>query len=139
MPSMPRRIVNNFLYEDITYKIRGAVFEVYKQLGNGHKEKVYQKALTSALKAAGLRIEVEKRIEVIFNDIKVGVYVPDLIVENKIIIELKAKPVLLQKDKEQFWHYLKSTNYRLGLLVNFGSYRRVEIYRRVYDTARLSA
>lgn len=134
-----KKKVDNFLYEELSYKIRGAIFEVYKSLGNGHKEIVYKKAFKKALIKRGLNVETERRIDIIFENEKVGTYVPDLVIEDKIIVEVKAKPFLTKKDKEQFWHYLKSTNYKLGLLVNFGSYRRVEIYRRVYDTARSAA
>lgn len=66
----------------------------------------------------------------------VGTYVPDLVVNGKICIELKAKPFLHKQDKEQFWHYLKNSNFRLGFLVNFGASNGIEIMRKVYDSAR---
>lgn len=65
-----------------------------------------------------------------------GTYTPDLIVNNIILIELKAKPNLTRQDIEQFWYYLKGSDYKLGFLINFGAPRGVQIMRRVYETAR---
>ncbi len=124
------------LYENESYKIRKAVFDVYKKLGCGHKETVYQKALDVALLKGSLKIEKEKRLPVIFENVNVGTYIPDFLVEGKIIIELKAKPFITQGDIRQFWQYLKSTDYALGFLVNFGKPAGVQIIRRIYETAR---
>ena len=65
-----------------------------------------------------------------------GTYVPDLIVNEVILIELKAKPILTNDDIKQFWHYLKGSNYKLGFLINFGAVGGVQIIRKVYDEAR---
>lgn len=124
--------VDNFLYEDLTYQIRGCVFEVYKELGNGHKEKVYQEALGAELQNKGIKFEREKRISVFYKNKKVGVYVPDFLVANKVVVEIKAKPFLHKQDIHQFWQYLKGTDYKLGLLINFGSYPKVDIIRRAH-------
>jgi len=62
--------------------------------------------------------------------------VPDLIINDSILIELKAKPRLLKEDEKQFWYYLKGTDYKLGFLINFGAPDGVEIVRKVYDSAR---
>ncbi len=123
------------LYEDITYKIRAAIFDVKKELGLGHKESVYHKALKKAFEKQGLSFESEKQIDVFYEGEKVGTYVPDFIVENKVLIELKAVPKLGKQQLNQFWTYLKGSEYRLGLLVNF-SPLDLEIKRVVYDTAR---
>lgn len=69
--------------------------------------------------------------------IKVGTYTPDLLINDAIILELKAKPFLHKDDVQQFWHYLKNSEYRLGFLVNFGEPNGVQIVRRVYDKARI--
>src|SRR3989338_257102 len=124
------------LYEKESYKIRGAAFDVYKQLGARHKEVVYQRALEKSLEANGLTVEREKQLPVKFNGEKVGVYVPDIIVNDSIIIEVKAKQALIKVDIQQFWHYLLSTEYHLGFLINFCKMGGIEILRRVYDTAR---
>lgn len=126
----------NLLFSDLTYKIRGCCFELYKELGCGHKEVVYKRGLLIKLEKIGLKLSEEKQIPVYIEDKKIGVYVPDLVVEDKILIEIKAKPRLLKTDIKQFWHYLKSTGYKLGLLINFGKPGGVEIIRRIYDQAR---
>ena len=89
-----------------------------------------------ALTSRGLKVEKEKRLPVIFEGERVGVYVPDFLIEGKIIIELKAKQILIMQDIKQFWQYLRGSRYKLGFLVNFGAGDGVEIERRVYDTAR---
>src|SRR3989338_1907123 len=123
------------LYEDLTYKVRGALFNVYNQLGPAFKETVYQKVLAEELQKAGLSFEKEKAIDVVYCDKKVGVYRPDFIVDGKIIIEIKALPFTGKLEKKQTWYYLKGSQYRLALLVNFGS-SELQIERIVYDSIR---
>lgn len=124
------------LYKEESYKIRGSTFKVYKVLGCGHKESVYQRAFEQALTSQGLKVEREKRLPVIFEGKKVGIYVPDFLVEEKIIIELKAKQILTLQDVKQFWQYLTGTEYELGFLINFGKPGGAQIIRRVYNTSR---
>ena len=71
-----------------------------------------------------------------FESKKVGVYTPDFVVEDKIFIEIKAKPFIARQDIIQFWHYLTSSNYKLGFLINFGRAGGVQLVRKVYDKAR---
>ncbi len=123
------------LYEDLTYKIRGAAFKVRKKIGLGHKEIIYQKALTEEFRNAGIAFEKEKIIDVVYNDRKIGTYQPDFVVDNKIIVELKALPSFGRAEEEQLWSYLKGSSYKIALLINFGS-RELEIKRIVYDSAR---
>jgi len=124
------------LYKKESYVIQGGAFEVYKQFRNRYKEKIYLRSLLEYLKTKGLTMEEEKRIPIYFQNKKVGVYVPDLIVNNCIFIELKCKPKITQDDIKQFWYYLKGSKYKVGYLINFGSSNGVQIIRRVYDTAR---
>jgi len=131
---MEKRKVD-LLYKDITYKIRGAVFTVHKILGSGHKEGIYHKALALEFKKWGLSFTEEKVTPVIYEGINVGVYKPDFIVEDKVLIEIKAVPFIIRNHLEQMRHYLSSTNYKLGLLVNFGA-RRAQIKRIIYDGAK---
>lgn len=126
----------NLLYQRESYLIRGACFNIYKKFRNTQKEIVYQKALEVELNSKGLIVEREKQIPVYHLRVKVGVYIPDLIVNNMILIELKAKPFLHKEDIAQFWHYLKNSRFKLGFLVNFGNQNGAEIIRRVYDSAR---
>lgn len=126
----------NLIFPEESFIVRGVAFDIYKQFRNNHKEKVYHNSFLIGLSEKGLLVEKEKRLEVFFKGKKVGIYVPDLLVDGKIIIELKAKPRLTAEDIKQFWYYLKSSNYKLGFLINFGANDGVEIVRRVYDKAR---
>jgi len=128
---MPKRKVNNFLYEDLSYKIRGCVFRVYNTLGFGHKENVYQKALAAEFKKIGINFEIEKILPVLYDGKKVGTYKPDFIVEKKIIIEIKAVPFMPKNYETQLTYYLKGTDYKLGFIINFGS-QKLDIRRRVW-------
>lgn len=78
----------------------------------------------------------EFQIPVLVNGKKVGIYIPDILVNNLIILEFKATPYLTQQAIQQFWQKLRNTPYILGFLINFGKPGGVEIVRRVYDTAR---
>jgi len=124
--------MSKLLYEQESYIIRGIVFDIYKKFRNRHKEKIYQGALYYGLINKGLKTEKEKRISVCFEGKKVGSYIPDLVVEDKIMIELKVKPCFTDDDLKQFWYYLKNSNYKVGFLVNFGAPDGVKIIRRIY-------
>jgi len=127
--------VKDFLYEKESYQIRGACFDVYKAFGGAFKERIVDEALTKALKKRGLEVENQKRIDIYFEDEKVGTYVPDKITNDCILLEIKAKPVLTKQDIDQFWKYLRGSKYKLGFLINF-SPTKLEIKRIVYDKAR---
>ena len=120
------------VYEELTYKIRGALFNVYNQLGPGHKETIYHKALIEELKNQGITFDSERYVPVKYNDTKVGAYKPDLIIDNKIIVELKALPFIGSVEKKQIWNYLKGSEYKLAILVNFGN-KGLDIKRIIYD------
>lgn len=134
--TMERETDAKLLYKNESYIIQGVAFDIYKQFRNRHKETIYQKSFYYGLKEKGLGVEKEKRIDIYYSGKKVGTYMPDLVIEDKILIELKAKPKLSQDDIKQFWYYLKGSNFKLGYLINFGSLRGVEIIRRIYDKAR---
>lgn len=123
-----------FLYPKESYFIRGACFAIYKKFRNTQKESIYQKSLLEELKSKELTVEREKQLPVFHLGKKVGVYTPDLIVNETIIIELKAKPFLHKDDIQQFWYYLKNSTFRLGFLVNFGEPDGVRIIRRIYGS-----
>jgi GxxExxY protein len=127
---------SQFLYREESYLIRGSCFRIYKKFRNTQKELVYQKSLIAELKSLGFVVEKDKQLPVYHLNEKVGVYVPDILVNNSIIIELKAKPFMHDEDIKQFWYYLKNSQFKLGFLVNFGEPQGVKIIRRVYDTAR---
>ena len=118
------------LYEkELTYKIIGIAMEVYNELGYGFLEKVYENALRVAFKEHGTLAESQRPIEVYFHNEKVGDYFADIIVENKVIIELKAVENLKKIHSAQLLNYLKATKLKVGLLINFSpdglEYKRV--------------
>ncbi len=123
-----------FLYADLTYKVRGAIFDVYNTLGSGQKEVIYQRALEEKLKTDGLIFEREKLVPISYNGKKIGTYQPDFIIEDKIILELKALSFIGPTEKKQAWSYLKGSSYKLAFLVNFGP--KLAIERIIFDVAR---
>jgi len=126
--------MTELLYKEESYIIQGVAFDIYKKFRNRHKEKIYQNAFYLGLKNKGLFVEREKKIDILYENKKVGTYIPDLVVNNAIFIELKVKPNfnLTQEDIKQFWYYLKTSGYKLGFLINFGAPNGVQIIRRVY-------
>ena len=129
----------NLIYEKESYLIRGASFELYKELGFGHKEVLYQRGLFVKLVKAGLSVVREDKIPVVVDGVKIGTYIPDMVVNGSIMIEIKAGVMLIRQDLTQFWQYLRIAPYKLGFLINFGNKNGVEIIRRVYDKARLKS
>lgn len=116
------------LYEELTKKILEACFEVSKKLGIGFLESVYEKALIIALQQKGLKVESQVPLKVLFRGAVVGEFYADVLVENKILIELKAINNLANEHFAQLINYLKATGIEVGLLINFGNpkleYRR---------------
>ena len=117
---------------EITYAINGAIFEVNRLLGPGFLEKVYEKALLIELKIRGLKAESQVPITVFYKEITVGEYVADILVKDKVIIELKTVEKLDKVDEAQLLNYLKATGIRVGLLVNF-KHPKAEIKRMVLN------
>jgi GxxExxY protein len=121
------------LYENLSYKIRGCAFKIYNNLGFGHKENVYQRALAIEFEKAGFNFETEKTLPVFYENKKIGIYRPDFIVDNKIIIEIKSVPFMPKTYETQLIYYLKSTNFNLGFLINFGS-KDIQIKRKIWTS-----
>jgi GxxExxY protein len=117
-------------FSEITKAILGCCFDVMNTLGSGFVESIYQNALVIALMESGLQVSSEQGFEVHFRGRKIGIFVPDLIVEKQVIIELKSCEQLVGEHQAQLINYLAVTNLTVGLLVNFGK-RRVE-YKRVH-------
>ena len=114
--------------EELTYKIRGCVYEVYRELGAGFLEKVYESALEIELAKQGLSVVRQQSLIVSYKGAVVGEFVVDLLVEGRIILELKAVSKLLPLHEAQLLNYLKVSNTKLGLLVNF-SYPKAMVRR----------
>jgi len=123
------------LYEEESYKIRGACFKVYNALGGGIKERIIDNALINELSSLGLKVTKEVKIDLYYNGQKIGFYIPDLIVNDKIMIEIKSKPFITREDQKQFWGYLKGTNYQLGFLVVFTP-KKLEIKRFIHTKGK---
>ena len=117
--------------DKITYEINGAVYEVNRLLGPGFLEKVYENALLFELNDRGLRAESQVPITVIYKDKVVGEYFADVVVEDRIILEIKSVERLSKIHEAQILNYLKATGYKVGLLINF-TYPKAEIKRFVY-------
>jgi len=108
------------LYEELTKLILEACFEVSNELGAGFLESVYQNALLLALAQKGIKVEAQKPIALLFRGKNVGQFYADLLVDDKVIVELKAVKSILPEHKAQVINYLKATGIEVGLLVNFG-------------------
>jgi GxxExxY protein len=129
-----KQMNTDYLHEDLTRKVIQVFYEVYSELGYGFLEKVYENAMVIALKNKGLYCQTQRKISVVFRGEKVGEYYSDLIVNETLILELKACEVLVPDHEAQLINYLRSTSIEIGLLLNFG--KRPEIRRKIYTNDR---
>ncbi|SPD74978.1 conserved hypothetical protein [uncultured Desulfobacterium sp.] len=113
---------------EITYLINGAIFEINRELGSGFLEKVYENALLIELRERGLKAEKQVSIKVEYKGHHVGDYFADIVVENQIIMEIKAVSSLDKIHEAQILNYLKATGLKIGILVNF-THPKAEIRR----------
>ena len=119
------------IHEDLTKEIIGICYDVYNELGYGFLERVYQNAMFIELKNNGFDIEVQKKIQVFYKEHEVGWYIADIVVNNCVILELKAQDTLVKANESQLINYLKATECEVGLLLNFG--KKPELIRKVYQ------
>lgn len=124
----------NFKHSEITDKIIRSFYQVYNTLGFGFLEKVYENALMAQLIEDGLFTVKQTPIKVYYKERMVGEYYADLIVENCIIIEIKAAEGIVEEHELQLINYLKATEIEVGLLLNFG--KKPEIRRKVYSNEK---
>lgn len=124
----------SILQKSLTEKILNAFYDVYNELGYGFLEKVYQNALYIELKYRGFDVIPQKQIKVYYKTFEVGEYYPDLIVDDLIILELKASEFLVEEHEWQLLNYLRSTPIEVGLLLNFG--KKPEFRRKVFENER---
>lgn len=110
----------DFKHSEITEIIIKSFYKVYNKLGYGFLEKVYENAMYIELKNEGLFVEKQKPIKVFYNETEVGNYFADLVVNEFIIVELKASESLCEEHEYQLINYLKATEIEIGLLLNFG-------------------
>lgn len=125
------------LFKDECYAIQGAIFDVYREMGCGFLEAIYQECLEKELRLRQLPFEAQKELILSYKGEQlVQTYKPDFICYGKIIVELKAVKEIAPEHKAQLLNYLKITGLELGLLVNFGSYPKVEIVRMANSNFR---
>jgi GxxExxY protein len=117
--------------DPVTHDVIGAAFDVHRELGYGFLEKVYQRAMQVELKLRGQSAELEYRIPVKYKGVVVGDYVADLLVADRVLVELKVAPEYQEADEAELLNELKATGLKVGLLINFGR-TKVEFERMVF-------
>jgi len=124
--------MKELIYEELTYKLRGALFGVYKEKGCGFLEDVYQECLEIELNLQEIQFDAQYPLKLEYKGQPLRkAYIPDFICFGKIIVEIKAVKEITDEHRAQLQNYLKATEYKLGLLVNFGHYPQVQIERIV--------
>jgi GxxExxY protein len=123
-----------FKHGEITQKIIGVFYEVYNELGHGFLESVYEKSLEVALTSMGLKVCRQIEIPVSFRGQRVGVFTADMLVEDCVLLELKAARVLDSSHEAQLLSYLRATEIEVGLLLNFGL--KPDFKRLIFDNPR---
>jgi GxxExxY protein len=127
--------MENFKHQDITEAIIRAFYKVYNTLGYGFLEKVYENALFHELVKMGFLVEKQKRIKVYYDAIEVGDYFADLVVDDLVIIEIKAAEGLVIEHEYQLINYLKATDKEIGLLLNFG--KTPQVKRKIFSSKKI--
>lgn len=112
--------MKNFPHQELTKMIIGIYYDVYNELGYGFLERVYQNAMLIELKKRGYQVECNKKLIVYYKKEVVGEYIPDIIVNDLVILELKAVEYLIEAHENQILNYLKATDCEIGLVLNFG-------------------
>ena len=123
-----------YKHTEVTERVIGAFYDVYNALGYGFLEAVYERALAIELEKLGLHVVTQARIQVSYAGQVVGDYFADLLVEEKVLIEVKAARSLHEEHEAQLLNYLKATRYEVGLLLNFGP--KPQLKRKAYDNTR---
>ena len=113
--------MSEIIYKDLSYKIVGILFGVVKELGSSYKEKYYQRAIEISLKKQNISFTREQKVDILIEGENIGHHFVDFVIENKLILEIKKGNVFRMADIKQVLMYLKSTNFRLGLLAYFGN------------------
>lgn len=113
-------IKDNYIHSEISDLIIKAFYNVYNKLGYGFLEKVYENGMMIELKRLGLNAEKQKQLKVFYDEFEIGEYYADIIVNNCVIVELKAAEAICPEHEAQLVNYLKATDIEVGLLLNFG-------------------
>lgn len=131
----------NLKHNDITGIILNSFYEVYNELGRGFLESVYEKSLAIVLEEKGLKVETQKEVPVFFRGTAVGKFKADVVVEGKVVIELKAVKKIDPAHSAQLLNYLKATQIEVGLVLNFGDkpdFKRL-VFENIKNNPRSSA
>ena len=124
----------DFKHKELTEKIINIFYRVYNKLGYGFLEKVYENAMMIEFKREGILAISQSPIKVFYEGDVIGEYYADILVDNKVIIEIKAAKRLVEKNEAQLLNYLKATDIEVGLLLNFGT--EPEVKRKAFDNTR---
>lgn len=120
MEKMNNQKENKYPETELTRKIIGLAFSVYNKLGPGYPEKIYQQALASDFTESGLSFKKENYCRIIYNGLRIGYFYVDFVVEDKVVVELKARGDIYQKDIAQVLAYLKEKTIKVGIILFFG-------------------
>ena len=116
------------IYPEECYAIRGAIYDVYRELGNGFREEVYQQCLERELASRGIPFDAKKELRIYYKGAPIEkTYIPDFYCYGKIIVEIKSVEALTKEHRAQLLNYLRLTGCKLGLLVNFGAYPKAVV------------
>lgn len=126
--------MEKLLHQELTKSIINVYYDVYNELGYGFLEKVYQNSMYLELKNRGFKVEAQKTIKVYYKKTEVGEYFADLLVDDLVIVELKASEILVYQNELQLLNYLKATDKEIGLLLNFG--KKAEFKRLIFTNDR---
>lgn len=125
---------DNYLHSELTKELIKIYYKVYNTLGYGFLEKVYENAMIIELKKEGFEVVSQKQIKVFYDETEVGVYYADLVINNQVIVELKATESLCEEHEFQLINYLKASEIEVGLLLNFG--KEPEFKRKVFSNIK---
>jgi len=126
--------IQDFKHSELTEKIINIFYRVYNKLGYGFLEKVYENAMIIELKKEGIRAIAQAPIRVLYDNEIIGEYYADILVDDKVIVEIKAARQLAEEHEAQLLNYLKATDIEVGLLLNFGV--KPEIKRKAFNNLR---
>ena len=124
----------DFKHKELTEKIINIFYRVYNKLGYGFLEKIYENAMMIELKREGILAVSQSPIKVFYDGEVIGEYYADILVDNKVIVEIKAAKRLVEENEAQVLNYLKATDIEVGLLLNFGT--EPEVKRKAFDNTR---
>jgi GxxExxY protein len=134
MMTLTNHVDPRFLYSELTDRIISCFYDAYDELGYGFLESNYSNGLALLLREAGLEFEREVPVEVLLRGTPIGLYRLDMVVEKRVVVEIKASKAIGLPDERQLQNYLKATNLEVGLLLHFGPQPRVR--RFVFDNLR---